>query len=146
MWTEILKHLSEYPEPVFSWLDPDGFPYSVRSRPEPEAAEQRLRIELPAGLPVRAGPASLMSHKHDELIWNVDAFLVRGRLEPAENGWWFYPTKFIPSQVASDPVEQFKGVLKMRRTARQYLEKRDLKRPRVRWAELMALWAELEQE
>ena len=82
MWAEITKHLYQFESAVLSGLDEEGYPFSVRCRPYPDTSgPEVLTVWLPPGTPIRPGPASLLCHSHDENLWNLKSFLVRGVLE-----------------------------------------------------------------
>jgi hypothetical protein len=119
MWREIEKHLPEFPSAVITGVDPAGFPVSARCRPQVDAAERVLRVQLPPGTGLQPGPAGLLCHTHDERLWNLKSFLVRGVLERDALGW------------------------RLRRNAQRYLEQRGWPRPRVPWGELKAFVDEL---
>lgn len=80
MWGEIVNHLPSFESAVLTGLDGEGYPYSVRCRPYTDPVRRVLRMRLPDGTPVQPGPASLLCHKHDESMWNLKSFLVRGEL------------------------------------------------------------------
>ena len=81
MWAEIIRHLYEFESAVLSGLDEEGYPFSGRCRPYPDTSgAEVLKIWLPPGTPVRPGPSSLLCHSHDENLWNLKSFLVRGTL------------------------------------------------------------------
>ena len=142
MWNDIVTNLSKFSSPILTGIGVGGFPFSIRCAPELDHVQKRLYIEIFDGLPVEPGPASLMCHVHNELLWNLDSFLVRGRLEKGETGWIFYPEKFLKSGASTNPIEQLRGLFKSRSRAKQYLEKRGLSRPQVPWDDIKALRAE----
>jgi len=78
MWDEILRHLPDLESAVLTGIDAEGYPYSVRCRPQPDA--RAPRVQLPPYGPVRPGFASLLCRSHDENLWNLKSFLVRGIL------------------------------------------------------------------
>jgi len=97
MWAEITKHLYRFESAVLSGLDEAGYPFSVRCRPYPDASgAEVLTVWLPPDTPLRPGPASLLCHSHDENLWNLESFLVRGVLVRDAGGWSFHPGQFIP--------------------------------------------------
>ncbi len=143
MWADLVRHLARYPSAVLTGLDADGYPFSLRCVPEPDAAQQALRVVLPDCAPLQAGPAGLLCHYHDDQLWNQTNFVVRGTLEPAEDGWLFRPTQLIEGAGAGmSPIRQ---ILDGRSAARQYLAKRGLSRPRIPWEALHAIAARARQ-
>jgi hypothetical protein len=139
MWTEIEKYLPLFESAVLNASDGDGYPYSVRCRPEPDRPAGILRIDFAGGTIVQAGPASLLYHSHDEELWNQKIFLLRGRLEERGGGHVFRPEKFVPSIGTGGPLGTVRMVLGVRKATAAYLKKRNLVRPRIPWAEVAAL-------
>lgn len=139
MWDEIEKYLPTFPSAVLNALDAEGRPYSVRCRPGIERSERLLRLDLAAESALRPGPASLLCHSHDERLWNLNSFLVRGRLDRTENGRTFVAERFVPGGGIGGPLGTVKAFVGMRRTATRYLRKRGLPRPPIPWNEIEAL-------
>ena len=95
MWGEIVNHLPSFESAVLTGLDGEGYPYSVRCRPYTDPVRRVLRMRLPDGIPVQPGPASLLCHKHDESMWNLKSFLVRGELSRDARGWSLSPRRVV---------------------------------------------------
>jgi hypothetical protein len=139
MWAEITGHLYQFESAVLSGLDEEGYPFSVRCRPYPDSSgAEALKIWLPPGTPVRPGPASLLCHSHDENLWNLKSFLVRGVLVKDAGGWSFEPGKFIPGMGIGGLPAMIRFFISSRRKARRYLEERNLARPGIPWDEINA--------
>jgi len=136
MWDEIEKYLPMFETAVLNFADSEGYPYSIRCRPAPDRPAGVLRLGHTQGNGLRAGPASLLCHSHDDNTWNQKIFVLRGRLEEVEGGWAFRPEKFIPSMGIGSVLDMVHAVIGMRRSAKSYLEKRSLSRPRVPWGEI----------
>jgi hypothetical protein len=143
MWTEITQRLPDYPSAVITGVGAAGYPFSVRCKPQANSVTQSLQVQIPAGAPIQPGPASLLCHKHDEQFWNQRSFLVWGVLQQ-ERGWVFYPKRFTPG-AAGDLISLMRFILSARRTAKQYLDKRNLPQPTIPWHELHQLWAEVKR-
>lgn len=139
MWHEIVSNLPKFSSAVLTGTDADGYPFSIRCKPEVDQARQVVRIELSDEVPIQPGPTSLLCHSHDELLWDLKAFLVRGRLEQDENGWILWPEKYIPGGGIEGPVANMRSLFKTRAAANRYLEKRGLSRPSVPWEDIKAL-------
>ncbi len=122
-------------------LDGEGYPYSVRYQPYTDPVRQVLRLRLPAGIPVQIGPASLLCHMHDETMWNLKSFLVRGELSRDARGWSLRPQRFVPGAGIGAPMSMVRFLTSSRRNARCYLKKRELSRPRVPWEEIETIKA-----
>lgn len=139
MWNEIVSNLQKFSSVVLTGTDAKGYPFSVRCNPEVDQARQVLRIGLSNDIPIQPGAAGLMCHSHDEFLWKLKAFLVRGNLEQDDQGWVFRPQKFIPGGGIGSPVGDMKAMFKTREAANRYLQKRELPRPSVPWSDIKAL-------
>ena len=140
MWAEVRRHLRGFSSPVLTGLDADGYPFSIRCSPEPDEAQQVLRVHLPGWVGIRQGPASLLCHGHNQLLWDLRSFMVRGTLErTGGETWLFRPTRFVPGIGIGGPPGMVRFALAKRRAARRYLERRGLARPRIDWRQLKSL-------
>ncbi len=139
MWDEIVRLLPEFPRAVLTGRDADGYPVSLRCRPQPEPSGQILRVAIADFLGIQPGPASLLCHKHDARLWNQKSFLVRGTLERTGAAWIFRPAEFIPGIGLGGALGLLRFVLDCRRAAQRYLAARRLPRPRVPWDEINAI-------
>lgn len=137
-WPALLRQLAQYPSAVVTGLDAQGYPFSVRCAPQPDAASRTLRLDLPPDAPIQAGPAGLLCHSHDDRLWNQTSFGLRGTLARDERGWLIEPHKLIPG-IRPDPVALFKFILSCRRNAAEYLARRGLARPPIPWADIIAV-------
>jgi hypothetical protein len=142
VWDEIVEHLAGFESAVLTGVDAEGYPYSVRCRPRADPVGRVLRVRLPAEIPIRSGPASLLCHSHDANVWNLRSFLVRGELGSDARGWKLHPLKFVPGAGIGGSMGVVRFVVGSRRNARRYLDRRGLSRPRVPWAELVAIKAQ----
>ena len=138
MWHEIKKALTHFPDAVLTALDAEGYPLSIRCHPREDKNAQMRRVPAPSGVDMRPGPASLLCHYHDENLWKLRAFLVRGQIELADDGWVFHPHKFIPGGGMGGPLGDLRAVVEARRTAKRYLAKRGLHRPTIPWDKIKA--------
>jgi hypothetical protein len=146
MWAEVRRLLPRFSSPVLTGVDGDGYPVSIRRAAELDDAEQVLRLSLPAWTGIRQGPASLLCHAHNDLLWDLHSFMVRGTLEPAGGETWvFRPSRLVPGVGMGGLVGMARFALAKRRAARRYLERRGLARPRIDWAQLKALQARARQ-
>ena len=142
MWAEIRRHLRGFSSPVLTGVDGDGYPVSIRCAPELDDTQRVLRVSLPGWTRIRKGPASLLCHGHNDLLWNLRSFLVRGTLEPAGGETWlFRPVRFVPGVGIGGLAGMVRFAITKRRAAGRYLERRGLQRPRIDWAQLKALQA-----
>ncbi len=137
MWDKVVQNLALYPSAVLTGVDADGYPFSIRCKPEIDAAQQVLRIQTAPNLTFQAGPAGLLCHYHNEELWDLNSFMVRGELEAAEGEWIFRPKEFYDGNAKGLALIGF--VRKARREANNYLKKRGLSRPQIPWDEIEAL-------
>ena len=135
MWSEILKYSDLYESAVLTLLADDGYPFSLRCNSEPDSANKTLRLVLPLGVGLKSGPASLLWHRHDERLWNLNSFGVRGLLLDDNKGWYVRPEAFIPGVGVGGWRSYVRFLVNGRRTTRRYLERRGLPRPKFDWAE-----------
>ena len=146
MWDNIVKSLAKFPNAVLTGMDGDGYPFSIRCVPRIDSSDKLLRLEIMDDLPIQAGPAGLMCHSHNELLWDLKSFMVRGNLGKDGQGWVFQPADFIPGSGMGGPFDELKTMRKMRKSAGRYLERRGLARPKVQWQGIKRVWAEVKKE
>lgn len=145
MWDEICKYLPTYSSAVVTGIDQSGYPFSVRCVPELDAGARVLRVALPGYSGIREGPAGLLCHMHDEQLWNLKSFVVRGSLEQDSQGWLFRPRQFIPGAGIGGTIGMINFLRDGRRTAEQYLKKRGLARPKIAWEDIHATWTAVKE-
>jgi len=145
MWDEIVGHLADFPTAVLTGVDDAGYPFSLRCRPELDDSTQTLSFHLPEGAGIRIGPASLLCHRHDEQLWNLKSFFVRGELERDAGGWIFRPGRFVPGAGIGGLLSLLRFLRAGRRRTRRYLEKRGLARPTVPWDRIHAVWEDVKR-
>jgi hypothetical protein len=142
MWADVRRHLRGFSSPVLTGLDGDGYPFSIRCAPSVDETQQVLRVSLPRWTRITPGPASLLCHGHNHLLWDLRSFMVRGTLEPAGGETWlFRPTRFVPGIGIGGLAGMVRFALAKRRAAGRYLQRRGLIRPRIDWVQLKALQA-----
>ena len=141
MWDDIVKHLGDFPNAVLTAVDEEGYPFSVRCTPEPDISNQILRIKLPPYLGIQLGSASLLCHKHDELLWNFKSFMITGSLERDESGCKLVPRRFIPGPgIGNFFLALIQMIRDGRRNTKRYLDKRGLQRPKIPWKDIQDLY------
>lgn len=146
MWDNIVKHLADFQSAVLTVTDSTGYPFSIRCKPKLDIDMQVLRVQVPEAIGIQPGPAGLLCHKHDEWLWNLKSFIVRGALERDDQGWVFRPRQFIPGVGIGGLIQMVKFLRSGRRTTKRYLEKRDLLRPSIPWDKIHAFRAELKND
>ena len=145
MWDEIMKHLTDFSSAVLTGVDEAGYPFSVRCKPEPDADEQVLRVQVPEYANIQPGPAGLLCHKHDEQLWNLKSLILRGSLERGVHSWIFNPQRLTPGAGIGGLLGMVRFLLNGRRTAKRYLDVRGLERLSIPWDRVHALWAEVKK-
>jgi hypothetical protein len=139
---EIAKHLGEFGSAVLSWVDSTGYPFSLRCHPVVDEAKQVLSLDLPSYAPATSGPAGLLCHRHDERLFGLRSFLVRGSLEQRVDRWCFRPIRFVPGAGVSGIIGDLRFTRKAQAQAKRYLAVRGLPRPAIPWQVLLRLKAE----
>jgi hypothetical protein len=122
---------------VLTAMDSSGYPVSLRCRPSPSSDESAVRLPAPGWFDGLPGPASLMCHSHDNKLWKLHGFFVRGELDRDGDELVFHPT-FFRRSIGGSPVEILRLALQTRRAARRYLKQRRLERPQVPWKRIEA--------
>ncbi len=142
MWQQLEKYLPEFSNAVLSGLDPAGDLFSLRCRPVLVPAQQWLQMALPAVVPLQPGPACLLCHTHDERLWNLKSFVVRGELaRPGVGGAWVLrPQQFIAGMGIGGWRSYVHFVRNGRAATRRYFARRGQPQPHVDWDDLMALF------
>jgi len=132
MWADIVKRLPRFASAVLTGLDNSGDPVSIRCQPTLDHQAHALRIAVPPGMEMVRGPAGLLCHQHDEQLWKLNSFLLRGTLERTGQEWVFRPRQFVPG-MDTTPLNNLRLLRRGRRTARRYLAARGLQRPTIPW-------------
>jgi len=97
VWDQRIDQLGErYETAVISWVAPDGFPLAARLPMRPDSGARRIGLPgEPAGLPLEAGQACLVAHRHAEDFTWQENFQVRGELVRDSGGWALVPRKLV---------------------------------------------------
>lgn len=131
MWNDAAQWLGRFDEAVLTVGDKDGYPASVRVDPQSyDPASGELVATFPDAIGPTEGPAGLMSHYHNEKMWNIKVIQIKGRLEQRGDRWVFVTSAFNPPS----KLNVLSFILSARRSAQKYLGKRGLPRPQVNWA------------
>jgi hypothetical protein len=77
-------------------------------------------------------------HSHDAKLWNLRSYMLRGQLQSEGDSWTFRPEKFTPGAGMGGLLGFINFVRTSRRNAAQYLQKRNLPRPKVPWDQIIA--------
>jgi hypothetical protein len=138
-WDEMTRLMPQFRDAVLTAVDSDGYPYSARCQPEPDAAARVVRVRTSPGVTPLPGPASLLWHRHDEWLSHQKSFRVRGTLMQDAQGWSLQPATFTPGIGLGGLTGTIRFAREARRTADRYLAARKLARPRVPWKEIIAV-------
>ncbi|KJY32797.1 hypothetical protein VR44_15225 [Streptomyces katrae] len=94
---------------------------------------------MPADCPVEPGPASLLVHRHDELLNHMYNALVRGDLRRTDAGWLLEPSTVIEPMGSGRASDALRVLSRTKRSTDRYLRRRGLRRPKVQWDRFRAL-------
>ena len=136
-YAETSRRLPSYPSAVLCFVDAEGTPVLLRVRPIADPARRVFTVDGDAEQ-LRAGPASLLCHSHDEQLWNLQSMVTVGRLELDDSRWVFVPTRFVPG-AATNPLTLVRMIRQNRRNTAAYLERRQQPRPKIPWHQYTAL-------
>ena len=139
MWSSLVRHSRPFESAVLTIVGAAGYPVSVRCRPRIQAESKRIEVQLPDWLEAAEGAASLLYHRHDDKIFKMKDFLLRGRLEQQKDRWIFVPVAMIPGILGLGPRAALRNFLRWRRNTRRYFERRSVAKPRVPWDRINAL-------
>ena len=129
--------LRAFRDAVLTAMDPAGYPVSMRCRPSPSPAEAALRMSAPGWFDGVPGPATLMCHTHNDELWKLQGFFVRGELERDGEEFVFRPALFRRS-IGGTPLDALRLVRLTRKAAHSYLKRHHLERPQVPWQRVEA--------
>lgn len=135
----IAREIGEFSSGVLASLDYDGRPTLDRVVPEP--AEDGLLLP---GTDARPGRASLLFHRHDELLAGQRSFVVVGELVESARGLVLRPER-VADGIRSSGLRSLISMARgLRRRALAYLDKRGLDRPQIPWHELEEIHARID--
>jgi hypothetical protein len=129
--------LRDFTDSVLTAMDSSGYPVSLRCRPTPSRVDSMLRMPAPSWFDGVPGPASLMCHEHDNEIWKLQGFFVRGELARDGDELVFRPGVFRRSMGGS-PLDALRLARQTRQAAQRYLKHHGLERPEVPWKHIEA--------
>jgi len=145
MRTRFSRYLPEFNSAMLSGLDAGVRPYSVRCRPR-VVAGKAIHLDLPQELPIKPGPACLLFHRHDENLWHLLSFALRGDVSREEREWSFHPAQFVPGAGIGGLFSYLRFLVNGRRTTSRYLRKRGMTRPAIPWREWESIFKEVKGE
>ncbi|MEV6305110.1 pyridoxamine 5'-phosphate oxidase family protein [Actinoplanes sp. NPDC051861] len=133
--------LADFASVVLTAVDESGAPVLLRTTASAE--DEGFRLAVPDDVPVAAGPASLLVHRHDEKLWNLYNASVRGRLVSDERGWLLRPERLVEpgAKHNGSALDQLRILRATQAATKAYLRRREWPRPAVPWSEYRALRA-----
>ncbi len=134
--------LAQAPSAVLGAPDESGRPVLFRVQADPDQTAGGYRVEVPDGLAVLDGPASLLMHRHDEQVAGQDNALVRGRLVTDDAGQrLFRPERLVQPMRMRTPLDLIRLIRVNKRATRVYRSRRGLEREPVQWRQFRQLAA-----
>jgi hypothetical protein len=140
-YADVARRLAGFTSGVLTGLDPQGAPWLIRVRPEPDHATGRLKMNVPPGELLSPGPGSLLCHSHDERVWKLRSFVAMGELEGVGDRWELTPARVIAGP-DGNPIHTIQSLRESRRAEQRYLQRRGMPAPPVPWDEYEPLKAE----
>lgn len=141
MWAKIQRHAPNFPSAVLNFFEDSGYPASLRVVPNLDPQTKAITFALPPYIQPQTGKAGLLFHHHDEKLAHLKSFLLTGNLQPGAGAWVFHPERFIPGMGMNGVASYWRFITQGRRTAKEYLRKRGLPRPKIGWKTLIT-WLE----
>ncbi|MEV4111067.1 pyridoxamine 5'-phosphate oxidase family protein [Nonomuraea sp. NPDC049695] len=129
--------IAHFPSAVLGARDASGAPLLVRTRPR--ATADGFTIAANAADGIVPGKASLLVHRHDELLNAMHNALIRGELRTDGDQWTLVPQKVVEPAGSGRTSDAFRTLRTARRSTARYLERRGLARPRVQWDQFQML-------
>ncbi|WP_225827162.1 pyridoxamine 5'-phosphate oxidase family protein [Streptomyces naphthomycinicus] len=124
---------------VLAGRDASGAPLLARTRPQPTPSG--YLVQVPPDCRVEPGPASLLVHRHDELLNHMYNALVRGDLRQTGSGWLLVPSSVIEPMGSGRVGDALRVLRQTKRSTDRYLARRGLPRPKVQWDQFRSLAA-----
>jgi hypothetical protein len=137
---QVAGNLPGYRSGVLAAFDDAGRPTLLRVQPTTNRWDCTLEMDVPDGVDLRPGAASLLCHSHDEKLSSQKSFVVAGKLQQRHGKWTLSTDRFVPGAGSGGPLSIVTAIRNLRSTAARYLERRGLERPAVNWAGIDELW------
>jgi pyridoxamine 5'-phosphate oxidase-like protein len=146
-WAETARRLGRYPNGVLGTAADGELPDLRRVRVTADPDERLLRLssadgsttQEPVPESMEGLRGSLLFHGHDEQLSALRQFGVLGTVVRDAGGFALRPERFVPGSTPESPLAMARTVLRLRRTAMDYLAERGLARPVVSWEEFLRL-------
>lgn len=128
----LAQMLPRFSTPRLTVLDSSGRPASVLC-PTVQGRSGGFDVVVPGWLDAQPGPASLMSHRHDAGLWKLGGYMVKGSLSRDGATWTFRPSHYTDTG-QNTPAATMAMIVRTRRAAHRYLERRKTPPPPTPWA------------
>jgi hypothetical protein len=136
----IVSALAGFPDSVLASRDASGAPTLVRVAVRTSPGEETLELDLPQGTRVVDGRASLLSHAHNDDLWQLRSVVVLGSVEAGR----FHAERVVRGDSGNSIAGIVATLRNLRGTAARYLARRGLDRPRPAWNEFREITARID--
>jgi hypothetical protein len=144
MWNKELAACGRaYESAVLTIVEPSGYPLSVRCKVRFDDAREVVTFaELPEMARGWSGPASVLLHRHNEVLEDFYELLLKGELSVEGGTITFKPSEFVTGSGRQDtdrmphagaPLHLIQFMLLGRRKAREYHARRGKPWPPIRF-------------
>ncbi|HEY5882683.1 MAG TPA: pyridoxamine 5'-phosphate oxidase family protein [Nakamurella sp.] len=133
-YARLSRQLPGFTSAVLGTVGPGEMPELRRVTLRADRATGTFLVDGPDVGAASSGPASLLLHRHDDLLWNQQQVVATGTLTRSADRCLFRPERVLPNQFPKNPVEMGRVLVRARRAAHRYLEHRGLDRPAIDWA------------
>lgn len=135
MWNkDLIARARVYSSAVLTLVEPSGYPLSQRCAVQFDEAREAIIVSDPPTLARGVqGRASLLFHRHNEVLEDFYEVLIKGTLAVNGDSLVFQPEEFLTGTGsaktdrmphAQDPIQLVQFMLLGRRKAREYIAKR----------------------
>ncbi|WP_328464438.1 pyridoxamine 5'-phosphate oxidase family protein [Actinoplanes sp. NBC_00393] len=137
--------LAAFESAVLTAVDDTGAPVLLRTTVTAE--DGGYRVAVPDGVPVAAGPAGLLVHRHDDELSKLYNASVRGALVSDGSGWLLKPERLVEpgARHKGGALDQLRIIRETRASTKKYLERRQWARPAIPWGQYRAIRKQVRQ-
>jgi hypothetical protein len=135
MWNgKLASQASEYTSAVLTWVEPSGYPVSIRVVPQLDASREVVTFTgmHPEAFPAR-GKACLLFHRHNEHLEGLHQMVLKGELTHEDGSIVLRVSDFVTANGRTDtdamphagrPLHMVQFLMLGRRKAAEYMKKR----------------------
>ena len=153
MWSKVLAaQVAAYPSGILTWVEPSGYPISVRVAPQLDEAHEQVTFgALPPVAAGWRGKACILFHRHNERLEGLHQLVLKGELAEDSGRVVFRVNEFVTANGRPDtdemphagrPIHMFQFFLLGRRKAREYMTKRGSPWPPIPFDDIARKMAE----